>query len=96
MSREDARGDYGQPPTDWCDWWSGVTRLTDDLYYGWPEGETKPWFWHWCTARNMWDGAGTGGHDLIKREPLHLEPSLHWPGCCGLHGWVRQGTWCPC
>ena len=92
MSREDARDDHGQPPSQWCDWWTGVTRLTDDLYYGWPEDEAKPWFWHWCTTHARWDGAGTGGHELISREPLHLEPSLHWL-CCGLHGWARGGIW---
>lgn len=85
------RSDINDPPTNWCPW--PVTRLTDRLYYGWPQGADKPRFWHWCTTRSLWESAGTGGHDLIQREPLHLEPSLHWPECCGLHGWVRQGSW---
>lgn len=82
------------PPTDWCDWWTSVSRLTDEIYYGWPEDETKPWFWHWCAKVNLWRGAGTADHELVSREPLHLEPSLLWP-CCNLHGWCRNGQWQP-
>jgi hypothetical protein len=86
-------GDLTDPPSNWCHW--PVARLTNEIYYGWPEGETNPWFWHWCTARNIWDGAGTSGHQLVAREPLHLEPSLLWP-CCDLHGWVHgNGEWTP-
>lgn len=89
------RNDREVPPSMWCDWWpGGVTCVTDDTYYGWPQGEEHPWFWHWCTKRGRWVGAGTDGHDLLARDPLHLEPSLPWP-CCGLHGWLRQGTWEP-
>lgn len=43
-----------------------------------------------------WALAAVGAHDLIARDPLHLEPSVHWPGCCGLHGWVREGAWVSC
>lgn len=90
----DVHADRSDPPSNWCDWWTGVTKATDDLYYGWPDGETHPWFWHWCTAMNAWRGAGTSGHDLVSRDPLHLEPSLLWP-CCNMHGWLRSGTWTP-
>lgn len=84
------------PPPDWCDWWTGITRVTDELYYGWPNDDPSdhPWFWHWCTEYGKWRGAGTHGHDLISREPLHLEPSLLWV-CCGMHGWLRENAWIP-
>jgi hypothetical protein len=96
--------DRGTPPTDWPGMeMVSLTRLTDDIYFGWLTHETNPTFWHWCTAleavppeRRVQDGcwvaAGTSTHKLVSREPLHLEPSLLWP-CCGLHGWVRDGKW---
>ncbi|MDX2870522.1 hypothetical protein PV382_23415 [Streptomyces scabiei] len=81
----------------------GMTRLTDDIYFGWLAEEPNPTFWHWCRSlegvpadRKVLDGcwvaANTSDHTLLSREPLHLEPSLLWR-CCGLHGWVRNGQW---
>lgn len=95
--------DRGTPPTDWPGLeMVGMTRLTDDIYFGWFEKDANPTFWHWCaalaytpeerTAGGRWVAAGTGAHTLVAREPLHLEPSLLWQ-CCGLHGWVRNGQW---
>ena len=81
------RGDF---PSNWSPF--PVAKLTEDIYFGWADGDVKPWFYHWCGARNLWAGAGTGGHELVAREPLHLEPSLLWP-YCNLHGWVRNGIW---
>lgn len=64
--------------------------------------------WHWCdhhlwTGRShfdahreeyrFWAPAGVGAHDLISIKPLHLEASVYWPGCCGMHGWIRDGAW---
>lgn len=83
--------DRDDPPSNWSPF--PAVRLADDIYYGWPDGEAKPWIYHWCAAAGCWRCAGSGQHDLISREPLHLEPSLYWPECCGLHGWVRQGSW---
>lgn len=81
---------------------TGVTRLTDEIYYGWIDDERAPTFWHWCaalagvsgelTVSGRWVAAGTSHHTLVTREPLHLEPSLLWQ-CCGLHGFVRGGAW---
>ena len=64
--------------------------------------------WHWCD-HHLWAGrdhfdahrdeyvgwvpANASAHTLISTEPLHLEPSIYWPDCCGLHGWVRDGAW---
>ncbi|WP_314411352.1 hypothetical protein [Streptomyces sp. DSM 40484] len=91
------------PPSDWPGLeLAGLTRLTDDIYYGWLDREANPMFWHRCaaladiaeerTVHGRWVAAGTGAHTLVCREPLHLEPSLLWK-CCGLHGWVRDGHW---
>lgn len=64
--------------------------------------------WHWCdhhlwagrdhydTHRDeyrMWTPAGVAAHALISTDPLHLEPSVYWPDCCGLHGFIRNGVW---
>ncbi len=91
------------PPSNWPGLEAaGLTRLTDDIYYGWLDHEANPMFWHRCaalagtpeerTVHGPWVAAGTGAHTLVAREPLHLEPSLLWK-CCGLHGWVRDGQW---
>ena len=96
--------DRSVPPSDWPGLeMVGMTKLTDDIFYGWLTEEPNPTFWHWCTSledvpadRKVHDGcwvaAGTTAHTLVSREPLHLEPSLLWR-CCGLHGWVRNGQW---
>lgn len=93
--------DRSTPPTDWPGLeMTGVTRLTDDIYYGWVGGHANPVFWHWCapadpdltTSGTRWIAANTEAHTLVSRDPLHLEPSLLW-SCCGLHGWVRNGQW---
>jgi hypothetical protein len=83
-----------EPPTDWCTWWTDLTRLTEHIYYGWPDNDPapNPWFWHWCARREIWACQSTGAHTLVSREPLHLEPSLLWT-CCNTHGWVRSGVW---
>lgn len=96
---------HDRPPVDWPGLeMASITRLTDDIYFGWLEHEANPMFWHWCAAlagvpedRLMaarWLAAGTQDHTLVSREPLHLEPSLLWR-CCGTHGWVRDGAWTP-
>jgi hypothetical protein len=95
--------DFDTPPSDWPGLeMTGMTKLTDKIYYGWLEPEANPTFWHWCaalanvpddrTVTGRWVAAGTSAHTLVSREPLHLEPSLLWK-CCGLHGWVRNGQW---
>ncbi|MEU9426229.1 hypothetical protein AB0D87_25880 [Streptomyces sp. NPDC048342] len=94
------------PPSDWPGMeMVGMTRLTDDIYYGWLAHEANPMFWHWCSAlegvpadhkvhEGCWVAAGVSKHTLVAREPLHLEPSLLWT-CCGTHGFVRDGAWIP-
>ncbi|MCX3064193.1 hypothetical protein [Streptomyces beihaiensis] len=98
--------DRSRPPSEWPGLeTSGLTTLTDDIYYGWLEHEANPIFWHWCVAlegvpedrkvhEGCWVAAGASAHRLVSREPLHLEPSLLWR-CCGLHGFVRNGVWAP-
>jgi hypothetical protein len=95
-----ANTDRDDPPPNWAP--CPVTKVTDDLYVGWPDGEAMPWFWHWCTGHapgpgpmvdeGRWMAAGTNKHTLVSREPLHLEPSLLW-SCCGMHGFMRNGRW---
>lgn len=40
-----------------------------------------------------WHPTGVGAHTLVTIEPLHIEASVYWPDCCGLHGWIRDGRW---
>lgn len=64
--------------------------------------------WHWCDHHlwagrpgydrdpdgyRMWTPGAVGAHTLVSLDPLHLEPSVYWPDCCGLHGWIRGGVW---
>lgn len=48
---------------------------------------------HWTSIYTGWRPAGVGMHDLITVEPLHIEASVYWPSCCGMHGWIRDGAW---
>lgn len=93
--------DHSQPPRP------GAIRITDDLYVTWPTDEPGPLLWHWCDrsvwkqkpdvnlehCTPKWTPTGVQKHELISKDPLHLEPSVYWPGCCGMHGWVRNGRW---
>ena len=40
-----------------------------------------------------WKPTGVAKHELLSIEPLHLEPSVYWPACCGMHGFIRDGKW---
>lgn len=66
------------------------------------------WVWHKCDmnldmervkhAKRTddvigWKPTGVGAHDLISSNPLHIEASVYWPSCCGLHGFIRDGRW---
>jgi hypothetical protein len=84
---------------------TSMTRLTEDIYFGWIGNERTPMFWHWCKALEdvpaerrvhdgFWVAANTSAHTLVSRDPLHLEPSLLWR-CCNTHGFVRDGRWVP-
>lgn len=95
--------DGDTPPTDWPGMeMTGLTKVTDGIYFGWLATEPNPMFWHRCaalvgvpdelTVHGPWVAAGTSAHTLVSREPLHLEPSLLW-SCCGLHGFLRAGQW---
>jgi len=48
---------------------------------------------HWTSRYVGWKPTGVRAHDLISTSPLHIEASVYWPGCCGLHGWIRDGKW---
>jgi hypothetical protein len=61
------------------------------------------WVWHNCDGSLLdpeagkdyrgWMPSGVGLHTLISIEPLHIEASVYWPACCGLHGFIRNGRW---
>ena len=85
--------DRNVPPTEWQGLEAlGITKVTDDIYYGWLDDASNPAFWHWCATKAKWMAFDTPNHNLVCGSPLHLEPSLLWP-CCGLHGFVHNGEW---
>lgn len=70
------------PPTDWPGMeMTGLSKLTDDLYFGWTT-EPNPLFWHWCaalanvpeehTVSGRWVAVGTGAHTLVSKDPSTL------------------------
>lgn len=48
---------------------------------------------HWTEKYVGWKPTGVAAHDLISAHPLHIEASIYWPTCCGLHGWIRDGRY---
>jgi hypothetical protein len=82
----------------------GTTRLGPLV--AWEMRDGRPLIWHWCdrhlwrTPESIeeylvptWAPTGEYAHDILSTDPLHLEPSVYWPGCCGLHGFIRDGVW---
>ena len=53
----------------------------------------KPVADHWTSRYTGWQLAGVGAHTLMSLSPLHLEPSVYWSSCCGIHGFIREGKW---
>lgn len=102
--KADGWDDPQKPPVEAIDlgdrvWvsWAGPFNRSDE-----------PLIWHFCdrsvikqrdTGRlsewyePQWVPVGVQGHTLVAREPLHLEPSILWPDCCGKHGFIREGRW---
>jgi hypothetical protein len=33
---------------------------------------------------------------VAQRDPLTLSPSVNCVGCCGWHGWLKNGEWTRC
>jgi hypothetical protein len=50
---------------------------------------------HWSDLYVGWKPSGVGLHDLISADPLHIEASIYWPSCCGMHGFIRDGKYIP-
>ena len=89
----------------------GAVKIHPDICITWAWGYERPHLlvWHWCDrsvwlrrpgqdpalATPAWNPAGVAAHTLVNREPLHLEPSLLWADCCGMHGFIRDGQWSP-
>lgn len=86
------------PPSEW---FPGAVKLTDDTYAAAGDTPADTFVWHWCVAVDRWEGAMCSSHQLIAREPLHLEPSLacsynivaDGAPSCPWHGWIRNGQW---
>lgn len=57
----------------------------------WPAGPEE--IAEYYGASSYWTPGSVALHQVVSAEPLHLEPSLYWPGCCGMHGFVREGRW---
>jgi hypothetical protein len=86
-------GDRAAPPQ-----WSGSVRVTDSLWYCFPDGpQERPLTWHWCTRTNGWALLGTGLHQAHRDAEGHLSlsPSLWFKDCCGMHGFLVNDTWIP-
>jgi hypothetical protein len=43
-----------------------------------------------------WAPAGVGAHTLVQKEPFTISPSVYWPYCCGMHGFITDGVYRPC
>lgn len=62
------------------------------------------WVWHYCHQvlgpetiapgeRFGWRPAGIQAHNLVSVEPITVSPSIYWPECSGLHGFLIDGRW---
>ena len=85
----------------------GMVRLSETVAWQ-PDGPYPITIWHWCDHRLWagrdhydahrdeyvrWQPASASAHAIISTDPLHLEPSVYWPDCCGMHGFIRAGVW---
>lgn len=67
--------------------------------------------WHFCTGLirieltgptdisdwyPRWIPAGVRAHDFVSGNPLTISPSIYWPDCCGMHGFLTDGVWADC
>lgn len=68
----------------WCTHSVWKKKAREVNYEGWSKEHVET---------EVWRAAGVSGHTLISLDPLHLEPSLYWPDCCGMHGFLRNGSW---
>lgn len=71
---------------------------------GCPRDIKHLWVWHLCDGSALpntpmegwyprWAPTGVQAHDLVQVEPLTVSPSILWPLCCGLHGYITDGHW---
>lgn len=77
-------------------WTCGLEHVhTIDCLWVWHDCDLsrRPTDDHWTSVYKGWKPSGVGLHTLVNIDPLHIEASVYWPDCCGLHGWIRNGTW---
>lgn len=48
---------------------------------------------HWTSTAVGWKMTGVTLHTLVSSRPLHIEASIYWPACCGMHGFIRDGKY---
>lgn len=48
-----------------------------------------------CRSYHLVDLTSGEKHQLISRDPLHIEASLLCPLGTGAHGFIRNGKWVP-
>lgn len=107
MTHTDDTRDYGYPrelprgavqvgPKVCYTWGDGVKELRNLLVWHWCDHN----LWHADPTKNPayipydgWVPTGVQAHDFLSAEPLHLEPSVYWPACCGMHGFLRDDVW---
>lgn len=75
-----------------------------DHFWGWSQYDGMMFWAHRCTHHGnspepimvlgTIDYSPTGGHELISREPVHIEPSILCSDCQD-HGFLRDGRWEP-
>jgi hypothetical protein len=62
------------------------------------------WVWHDCQqilgvdsiapgARFGWRPSGHAAHTLVQIDPLTITASVYWPDCCGIHGFITNGSY---
>lgn len=78
-------------------------RLCATVDYLLPDGKVR-WLllWHRTPGVHEWLAGTPAAHELsVAVEDARSEdladltayPSLHWPECCGMHGFLTNGTW---
>lgn len=96
-----------EPPDTWTTWKQGrIKHAGDDIYYcvvdtGIEEGgkANNLWVWHWHTpteGAERWSLSACDLHDVVKVDPLTLNPSLACENGCPSHGYIVDGVWRPC
>lgn len=68
-----------------------------------PDSPIHLLLWHRTPGVHEWLAGGVGAHDFPGKKQhelqhadlatLTLSPSVYWPECCGMHGFLTDGVW---